>query len=162
MRTEKALTTAKKERACTYSELLATSPSNQANPQEKLHLSLRPSDSPPQSVGLIVKAADPNTLSCKAKKLVKEVVDPKALKLGVSKLKNLANNALFFGMQEQDWPDILGNELSKLSTVTTECPKRKLPTLLLMYVPKDVEYTVNKDKTLQQNNLTHMKDPFWT
>ena len=147
------------ERACMYSEQLVTSPSNQVNLQEKLHLAVWPSDGPPQTVGLIVKAADPNTSSREAKKLVKEAVDPKAFKLGVCKLKNLANNTLFAECKSKTDCDILENELSKLSTVTIERPKRKLLTLLLMYVPKDVEDTVIKDTILQQNNLTHMKDP---
>jgi hypothetical protein len=84
---KKALTTAEKERALTYSVLLATSPSTQSNSQKKFHPAVQPSDRPPRTVGLNVKVADRNTLSSEAKRLIKEAVDPKALKLGVSKLK---------------------------------------------------------------------------
>ena len=55
--------------------------------------------------------------------------------------------------------DILEKELSKLRTVTVERPKRKFPTLLLMYVPKNVEDDVIKDTILHQNNLSHIEDP---
>jgi hypothetical protein len=63
-------------------ELLATSPSTQACSQNKLHPAVRPSDGPTPTVGLIVKAAESNTSSHEAKRLIKEAVDPKALKLG--------------------------------------------------------------------------------
>jgi hypothetical protein len=63
-------------------------------------------------------------------------VDPKALQLGVNKLKNLANNALLVECKSKADRDILENELGKLSTVTVERPKRKLPSLILMFVPK--------------------------
>ena len=79
---EKALTTAEKGRARKYSEILATSPSTQAYSLNKLHPVVQPSDGPPPTVGLIVKAADPNTSSHEAKRLIKEAVDPKALKRG--------------------------------------------------------------------------------
>jgi hypothetical protein len=78
---KKALATAEKERACTYNELRATSPSTQVKSQKILHPVVQPSDGPPPTVGLIVKMADPNTSSHKVKRLIKEVVDPKALKL---------------------------------------------------------------------------------
>jgi hypothetical protein len=55
--------------------------------------------------------------------------------------------------------EILEKELSKLRTVTVERPKRKLPALLLMYVPKDVKNKEIKDTILHQNNLSHVEDP---
>jgi hypothetical protein len=54
-------------------------------------------------------------------------VDPKALKLGVSKLKNLANNALFVECNNTTDRDILDKELGNIRAVTMERPKRKLP-----------------------------------
>jgi len=78
---------------------------------------------------------------------MKEAVDPKALKLGVSKFKNLANNALLVECKSKTDHDILEVELGKLSAVTLERPKRKLPTLLLMFVPKDVEDAAIKHYT---------------
>ena len=55
--------------------------------------------------------------------------------------------------------DILEKELSNLRTVTVESPKGKLPTLLLMYVPKDMGDDKIKDTILHQNNLSHIEDP---
>jgi len=158
---KKALT-AEKGRALTYSELLTTSPSTQSNSQKKYHPAEQPYDRPPQTVGLIVKAADRNTLSHEAKRLIKEAVDPKELKLGVSKLQNLANNALFVECTSKTDRDILEMELGKLSAVTVGRTNRKLPTLLLMFVPKDVEDAVIKDTILQPNNLSDMEDPYLT
>jgi hypothetical protein len=132
---EKALTTAEKEKAQRYSELLATSPNTQAYSQNKLHPAVWTRDGPNPTVGLTLKVADSNTSSHEAKRLIKEAVDPKALKLGVSKLKNLANNAVLVECKSKTDRDILEKELSKLRMVTVERPKRKLPTLLLMYVP---------------------------
>ena len=156
---EKALTTVEKERTRRYSGLLVTSPSTQAYSQNKLHPVVQPSDGPPPTVGLIVKAADPNTSSHEAKRLTKEAVDPKALKLGVSKLKNLANDAVLVECKSKTDRNILEKEPGKLCTVTVEHPKRKLPTLLLMFVPKEVEDDVIKDTILHQNNLSHIEDP---
>jgi len=66
----------------------------------------------------------------------------------VSKLKNLANNAVLVECKSKTDRNILEKELSKLRTVTVERPKSNLPTLLLMYVPKDVIYDVLKDTVL--------------
>jgi len=84
-------------------------------------------------------------------------VDPKALKLGVSKLKNLANNAVLVECNNITDRDILEKELGKLQAVTMERPKRKLPTLLIRFVPKEVVDTAIKDTILQQNNLAHLE-----
>lgn len=156
---EKVLTTAEKEKARRYSELLATSTGPQTHSQSTLNQIAQPGDGPPQTVGLIIKAADPNTSSHEAKRLIREAVDPKALKLGVTKLKNLANNTVLVECKSKSDREILERELSKQSTVTVERPKRKLPTLLLMYVPKDVENEEIKDTILHQNNLSHVEDP---
>jgi hypothetical protein len=55
--------------------------------------------------------------------------------------------------------DTLEKELSKLRTVTVERPKRKLPALLVKFVPKEIEDEAIKDTILQQNNLSHIEDP---
>ena len=55
--------------------------------------------------------------------------------------------------------DILEMELGKVSAVTVQCPKRNLPTLLLMFVPKDVEDAAINATILQRNNLSHIQDP---
>jgi hypothetical protein len=86
-------------------------------------------------------------------------VDPKTLKLGVNKLKNLANNALLVQCKNKTDSDILEKELRKLRTVTVERPKRKLPALLVMFVPKEIEDEAIRDKILQQNNLSHIEFP---
>jgi hypothetical protein len=86
-------------------------------------------------------------------------VDPEALKLGVSKFRNLANNAVFVECNNTADRDTLETELGKLRAVTVERPKRKLPTLLLKFVLKEVEDAAIKDTILQQNNLAHLEDP---
>jgi len=155
---EKVLTTAEKERARRYSELLARSMGTQNGSLNSPHQIAQPGDRPPQTVGLIVKAVDPNTSSNKAKQIIK-VVDPKALKLGVNKLKSLANNAVLVECKSKADREILENELNKICTITVEHPKRKLPTLLLMHVPRDVENEEIRDTILHQNNLSHLEDP---
>jgi hypothetical protein len=85
-------------------------------------------------------------------------VDPKLLQLGVRKLKNLANNTLLVECKSKTNHDILEKELRKLSTVTAERPKRKLPTLLLMFVAKEIEDTTIKDTIHQQTNLSQVED----
>jgi hypothetical protein len=77
----------------------------------------------------------------------------------VSKFKNLANNAVLVECKSKTDCDIPEKNLSKLCTVTVDRPKRKLPTLLLMYVPKDVGDDVIKNTILHQNNLSHIEDP---
>jgi hypothetical protein len=77
-------------------------------------------------------------------------VDPKALQLGVNKLKNLANEAVFVECKTKTDCDTLEKELS---TVTVGRPKRKLPTLLLIFVLKEVEDVDVKNIIHQQNNL---------
>jgi len=79
--------------------------------------------------------------------------------LGASKFKTLANNSLLVECKSETDRDILQMEIGKLSAVTVERAKRKLPTLLLMFVLKNVEDTAIKDTVLQQNNLSHVEDP---
>jgi len=78
---------------------------------------VQPSAQPPQTVGLIVKAVDPNTSSHEANGLIKETADPKALQLGVRKLKDLANNSLLVECKSKTDRYILEKELGKYSTV---------------------------------------------
>ena len=78
--------------------------------------------------------------------------------MGVSRLKNLANNSVFMECNNTTDRDILEKELGKLRTVTVERPKKKLTTLLLMFMPKEVEDGAIKDTILQQNNLAHLED----
>jgi len=54
--------------------------------------------------------------------------------------------------------DILEKELSKLSKLNVGRPKKKLPTLLLPFVPKEVEDADIKHTILHQNNLIHLED----
>jgi hypothetical protein len=84
-------------------------------------------------------------------------VDPKALQLGVSKLKNLANNALLVECKSKTDHDILEKKLGKLSTVTVGRPKRELPTLILMFVSKEAEDAEIKDTILQQNSASNRR-----
>jgi hypothetical protein len=82
----KALSLAE-EKANRYSEQLATSMGPKSHSQRTTNLRAQPVDGPPKTVGIIVRAADPNTTSHEAKRLIKEAVDPKALKLGVNRAK---------------------------------------------------------------------------
>jgi len=85
-------------------------------------------------------------------------VYPKALQLGVRKIKNLSNDVLFVECRAEFDRDTLEKELSKLSTINVGIPRKKLPTLLLMFVPKEVVDDNIKNTILQQNNLTHLED----
>jgi hypothetical protein len=126
----KALSTAE-EKASWYSEQLATSMGPKSLWQRTPNPRAQPSDGPPQTAELIVRAADPNTSSHEAKRLIREGIDPKALKLGVNKVKNLANKAVLVECKSNVDSEILEKELTKLRTITVERPKRKLPTLTL-------------------------------
>jgi hypothetical protein len=76
-------------------------------------------------------------------------VYPKALQLGVRKIKNLSNDALFVECRDEFDRDTLEKELSKLSTINVGIPRKKLPTLLLMFVPKEVVDDNIKNTILQ-------------
>jgi hypothetical protein len=156
---KKALAATEKDRSRLYSEQLATSPGTMVNRQEVPHTVAQHSDGLPTAFGLIVKATDPNTSPHQTKRLIKEAVHPKALQLGVNKLKNLANEAVFVECKTKTDRDTLETELGKLRTVTVGRPKRKLPTLLHRFVPKEVEDMDIKNIILQQNNPSHIEDP---
>jgi hypothetical protein len=53
-------------------------------------------------------------------------VDPKALQLGVNKIKNLANDALFVECKTEKDRDTLEKELSKLNT-KRRAPQKEAP-----------------------------------
>lgn len=153
---KKALITATKEPSrSTYSEQLAAS----IGPQSNHHPLLHPSGDSPQTAGLVIKPTDQNTTSQEIKKLIKEAVDPKTLQLGVNRIKNLSNNALFIECRNKVDCDIMERELKKMQSLTVESPKRRLPTLLLLHVPADVEDSDIKDIILQQNDLSDTENP---
>ena len=77
----------------------------------------------------------------------------------MSKLKNLANNAVLVECNSITDRDILEKELGKLRAVTVERPKRKLQTVLPMFAPKEIEDAAIRDTILQQNNLAHLECP---
>jgi hypothetical protein len=68
-------------------------------------------------------------------------------------------NAVFIECNNKTDLDTLEKELGKLRAVNVESPKRKLPILLLRFVPKEVEDAAIKGAILQQNNLAHLEDP---
>ena len=156
---EITLEKANEDRVRLFSEQLAAPSSNITNWSKEDRAVVQPSDFPPPTHGLIVKAADLKTSSQETKRLIKEAVDPKALQLRVSKIKNLSNGALFVEFKSETYRDILEKELSKLSTLNVGRPKKKLPTLLLSFVPKEVEDADIKHTILQQNNLIHLEGP---
>jgi hypothetical protein len=83
----------------------------------------QPSGDPPPTFGLIVRAADPKTSSHETKRIIKEAVDPKALQLRVSKIKNLSNDALFVECKTELDRETLEKELGKLSTRNVGIPR---------------------------------------
>jgi hypothetical protein len=155
---KKAIIATEKDKARLHSEQLAASPGTRANQTKGYHTVAQPSDIQPSTFGLVVKAADEKTSSHETKRIIKEKVDPKALQLGVSKIRNLANEAVFVDCRNETDRDTLEKELTKLSTITVGRPKKKLPTLLLKFVPKEEEDADIKSTILQQSNLTHLED----
>jgi hypothetical protein len=148
---KKVILATKKDRACSYNKQLVTPPGTKVNRPKEPWTVTQPSGDPPP-FGLIIKAADPKTSSYKTKRIIKEAVDPKALQLGVSKIKNLSNDALFVECKTDLDRDTLEKELSKLNTINVGIARKKLPTLLLMFVPKEV---VDDDiKTLYSSKTT--------
>ena len=75
---EKALK-ANEDRVRLFSEHLVAPSGNITNWPKEDHAVVQPSDIPPPTHGLIVKAADLKTSTQETKRLMKEVVDPKAL-----------------------------------------------------------------------------------
>ena len=105
-----------------------------------------------------MKAADEKTLSHETKRIIKETVDLKALNLGVGKIKNLTNDAVFVECRTETDRDILEKELNKISAISVGRPKKKLPTLLHKFVPIEIDDADIKSTILQQNNLLHLSD----
>jgi hypothetical protein len=155
---EKTLKTAEKAKTRLYSEQLAASHGPTDNQSKRVQTVAHPNDTNPPTFGLVVKAADEKTSSHETKRIIKETVDPKALKLGVSKIKNLANEAVFVECGTETDRDILEKELNKISAISVGRPKKKLPTLLLKFVPIEIEDADIKSTILQQNNLLHLSD----
>jgi hypothetical protein len=150
--------TIEKDKTRLYSEQLAAFDDPTANQLKRAQTVAHPSDTKPPTFGLVVKAADEKPSSHETKRIIKETVDPKALKLGVSKIKNVANKAVFVECRTEADRDILEKELVKISALTVGRPKKKLPTLLLKFVPIEIEDAEIKSTILQQNNLLHPSD----
>jgi hypothetical protein len=155
---KKAFIDKEKDSARLYSEQLEASRGSKTNWPDGHRTVVQPSEVSHPTHGLIVKVPDSNTSSHETKRIIKEAVDPKALQLGVNKIKNLANDALFVECKTEKDRDTLEKELSILSTLSVGRPKKKLPTLLLSFVPKEIEDDI-KNTILLQNNLAHLADP---
>jgi len=84
---EKTLETAEKAKTRFYSEQLAASHCPMANQSKRIQTDAHSSDTFRPTFGLVVKAVDEKPSSHETKRLIKENVDSKALKLGVSKIK---------------------------------------------------------------------------
>ena len=84
---KKTLKTAEKSKSSLYSEQLAASHGPTANQSKRVQTVAHSSDTNTPTFGLVVKATDEKSSSHETKRIIKETVDPKALKLGVSKIK---------------------------------------------------------------------------
>lgn len=155
---EKTLKTAGKDKTRLCSEQLAASHGPMVNQSKRAQTVAHSSDTNPPTFGLVVKAADEKTSSHETKRIIKETVDPKALKLGVSKIKNIANDAVFVECRTEKGSDILEKELNKISAISVGRPKKKLPALLLKFVPNEIEDADIKSTIIQQNNLHHLNE----
>ena len=155
----KAITTAERGNPRLYSELVAPSPGNQNNFQPTPWPRLPPGGRQYEAASLIIKPAEANTPPEQVKKLLRETVDPRALKIGINKMKNISNNALLVECSNSGDRDELQKELNKLDNITVELPKKKLPTLLLKFVPNNIADSEIKDIIIQQNNLAHIAEP---
>ena len=157
---KKALTSVEKDTPRSYSELLAASVRDSGNYQTPVHHPLLPpSGGQPKTASLIIKPNEPTMNPDNIKQLIRESVDPKALKVGVNKMKKLSNNTLLVECNNSTDRDTLEKELSKLNSLSIERPKKKLPAMLLKYVPLHIDDSEVKDIILQQNNLTHIENP---
>lgn len=155
----KVISTTERRTSRLYSEQLAPSLGAPRDFQPPvLQTSLPPSGVRTETACLIVKPADSNMSSDHVKALVRETVDPKALKLGINKMKNLSNNALLVECNNTTDRELLEIELNKIAAVSVERPKKKLPTLLLQYVPYNIADTEIKDTIIHQNNLDHIDE----
>jgi hypothetical protein len=105
-----------------------------------------------------VKAADENTSSHETKRIINETVDPKALKLGVSKIKKPSKQGRLRRMQDRIGQGHTRKRTKKISAISVGRPKKKLPTLLLKFVPNEKKDADIKSTILQQNNLQHLTD----
>ncbi|PSN32677.1 hypothetical protein C0J52_21741 [Blattella germanica] len=142
-----------------YIEQLATSQDDSRNWQTQARPLAPRTGEGVTTTSLIVKSTDSQTSTNEIKKLIMESMDPKALKVGVNKMKSLANNSLLVECKYKTDCDTLEEELNKIKTLTTEHPKKYLPTSLLVYVLKSIEDSEIKDIILLQNNLSHIEEP---
>jgi hypothetical protein len=101
------LRTAEKDKTRLYSEKVSASHCLRVNQAKRVQTVAHPSDINPPTFGLVVKAADEKTSSHETKRIIKETVDPKTLRIGVSKIKNLANEAEFVECRTEKDRDIL-------------------------------------------------------
>jgi len=89
-----------------YIEQLATSHGPTANQSKRVQTVAHSSDTNTPTFGLVVKATDEKSSCHETKRIIKETVYPKALKLGVSKIKNLANEAVLVECRTETERDI--------------------------------------------------------
>ncbi|XP_069701528.1 uncharacterized protein [Periplaneta americana] len=106
-----------------------------------------------------VKPTEPTMNPDNMKQLIRETVDHKALKVEVNKMKKLSNNTLFVECNNSTDCDTLEKKLTKINALSIERPKKKLPAILLKFVPRHIDDAEVKDLILQQNNLTHLENP---
>nr|AKU04649.1 gag-like protein [Blattella germanica] len=142
-----------------YSEQLVASVDAGGTRKTHTYPPLTPSGDQPETAGIIITPTDPNMKQDSIKQIIRETIDPKSLKVGVSKMKKLSNNSLFVECNSNTDREILEKELSKLETLSTERPKKKLPAMLLKFVPQHIENSEIQDIILQQNDLMHLANP---
>ena len=155
----KALSTPEVTATRMYSDVVATSSGPPRNHQLPSHLVAPPFGNTPKTSGLIVKTEDQHSTSHELKTLIKESLDPKALQLGVNNIRNLTGSAVFVECHNRTDCETMERELKKVKGLTVERPKRRLPTLIIKHVPKDIEDPDIKDIILHQNNLSQVDEP---
>ena len=101
---KKAITSGATGTTRLHSEQLSTSVGVGGTRKTHTYPPLTPSGDQPETAGIIVTPTDPNMNLDSMKQIIRETIDLKSLKVGVSKMKKLSNNSLFV---ECNWKGII-------------------------------------------------------
>ncbi|XP_023235509.1 uncharacterized protein LOC111634907 [Centruroides sculpturatus] len=100
---------------------------------------------------IIVESVDQKEDAETIKKKLKQHLNPKALKVGITKVRKIRNQSILVELEKQGSEGNIIEEICKIEKLTAREPKRILPKIAIYNVPADIGREGIKEAIYQQN-----------
>ncbi|XP_023235504.1 uncharacterized protein LOC111634902 [Centruroides sculpturatus] len=103
------------------------------------------------SAVILIESTDKKEDAEEIKKRIKQQLNPKVLKVGITKVRKIRNQSVLIEVERKGSEKQLIEEINKITNLTAREPKKILPKIAIYNVPKDLTKEEITEAIFQQN-----------